>query len=151
MTNISREVVVSCPPERVFAVLSNVERLTEFSDMTVAVRKAPGRPIRPGDHFEQAVKVLGVEFDTEWEVTEVEPDRLIRIEGRSASNGRASLTHHLSPDGTGTRVRFDIDYDPPLGLLGEIVDKLGFERHHEKEAEQILARLKELCEAVPAA
>lgn len=150
MTHFTRETVVACPPDRVFAVLSNVERLTEFSDMTVAIRKGPGRPVRPGDQFEQAVKVLGIEFDTEWEVTEVEPDTLIRIEGRSKSNGRASLTHHLAPEGTGTRVTFDVDYDPPLGILGEIADKLVFERHHEKEAEQILARLKELCETVPA-
>src|ERR1039457_3060425 len=30
MTNIVREVVVSCPPDRVFALLSDVQRLPEF-------------------------------------------------------------------------------------------------------------------------
>lgn len=151
MTEISREVEVSCPPDRVFAVLSDIERLPELSDMTVAVRKGPGRPIQAGDRFEQVVKVLGIEFDTEWEVTEVEPDSLIRVEGRSKSNGRASLSHHITAEGSGSRVRFEVDYDPPLGLLGEIADKVVFERRHEEEAELLLARLKDLCERVPTA
>lgn len=149
MANIIREVVVSCPPARVFALLSDVDRLLEFSDMTVEVKNTPGRPLATGDHFDQVVKVLGVEFDTEWEVTEIEADSLIRIEGRSASNGRASLTERITAEGDGSRVKLEVDYDPPLGILGEIADKVLFERHHEKEAEQILAGLKELCEVAP--
>lgn len=147
MSYIVREVVVSCPPTRVFELLSDVERLPEFSDMTVEVKNGPGHPLEAGDRFDQVVKVLGVEFDTEWEVTEVEANTLIRIEGRSSSNGRASLTERITPEGDGARVRLEVDYDPPLGILGEIADKVLFERHHEKEAENILAGLKELCEA----
>ena len=45
---------------------------------------------------------------------------------------------------------FDVDYDPPFGILGEIADKLVFERRNEEQAEQILARLKELCEGASA-
>jgi len=151
VTSIERDVVVSCPPDRVFALLSDVERLPELTEMTVAVRNGPGRPIQAGDRFEQVIKVIGIEFDTDWEVTEVVADRLIRVEGRSKSNGRASLTQHISSEGAGTRVTFNVDYDPPLGLLGEIADKVLFERRHEEEAEHILARLKELCEVAPTA
>jgi uncharacterized membrane protein len=150
MTKIVHEVVVSCPPDRVFALLSDVERLPEFSEMTVEVKNGPGRPLQAGDRFDQVIKVVGVEFDTEWEVTEVETGKLIRIEGRSKSNGRASLTETLTPDGEGCRVRLEVDYDPPLGIIGEIADKLVFERRHEDEAEHVLAGLKALCEAVPA-
>jgi uncharacterized protein YndB with AHSA1/START domain len=35
MTRIAHEVVVSCPPDRVFALLTYDERLPEFSGMTV--------------------------------------------------------------------------------------------------------------------
>jgi uncharacterized protein YndB with AHSA1/START domain len=41
MTQIIREVTVACPPEHVFAVLSKVERLSEFSHLTVEIRKGP--------------------------------------------------------------------------------------------------------------
>lgn len=150
MTSIEREVVVSCPPDRVFALLSDIERLPDLAEMTVAVRNGPGRPIQAGDRFEQVIKVVGIEFDTDWEVTEVVSGSLIRVEGRSKSNGRASLTQHISPEGEGSRIKFNVDYDPPLGLLGEIADKVLFERRHEEEAEHILGRIKELCEVAPA-
>lgn len=145
-TKIVREVTVACPPEAVFDVLSNVERLAEFSHITVEVRKGPGRPLEVGDTFEQTVKVFGVNLDTEWEVTEVQPNTLIRVEGRSKSNGKASMTERLTPSGTGCTVQLEVDYDPPLGFIGEIADKLVFEQRHEDDAEQLLASLKTLCE-----
>jgi len=150
MTSIQREIHISSPPTKVFAVLADAERLAEFSHMTVAVRNGPGRPLAVGDHFEQVVKVLHIELDTEWEVTQVIADELIRVEGRSKSNGAASMTQRIAVDGEGSRVTFDIDYDPPFGLLGDIADKVVFERRHEADAELILASLKTLCEGAPA-
>ena len=151
MTKFVREVVVACPPDHVFGVLSDIERLPEFSEMTVAVRNGPGRPVLAGDHFEQAIKVLGVELETKWEVTEVVANRLVRVEGTSHGNGRASLTQEVGADGAGSRVTFTVDYDPPFGVLGDIADKLVFEHRNEEQAEEILARLKTLCEGVPSA
>ena len=52
----------------------------------------------------------------------------------------------VSDQGDGSRVTLDVDYDPPLGILGDIADKLVFERRHEREAEQLLSRLRNLCE-----
>ena len=150
MSKFTRDVVVACPPSHVFGVLSNVERLPEFSHLAVAIRNGPGRAIEVGDRFEQAVKVLGIEFDTDWEVTEVVADTTIRVEGRSQHSGKASLTQTVAPEGTGSRVTFEVDYDPPFGILGDIADKVVFERKNEEDAEHILARLKELCEGTPA-
>jgi carbon monoxide dehydrogenase subunit G len=150
MTTIHRESHIAAPPAKVFAVLADVERLAEFSHMTVAVRNAPGRALAVGDHFEQVIKILHIELDTEWEVTQLITDELIRVEGRSKANGAASMTQRVSVDGDGSRVVFDIDYEPPLGLLGDIADRLVFEGRHEADAEQILASLKTLCEGAPA-
>jgi hypothetical protein len=151
MSKFSREIVVACPPSHVFGVLSEIERLPEFSHLTVAVRNGPGRPLQVGDKFEQAVKVLGIEFDTEWEVVEVVADTKLRVEGTSQHSGKASLTQNVTPEGSGSRVTFEVDYDPPFGILGEIADKVVFERKNEDDADRILARLKEVCEGAPPA
>ncbi|MGB8857688.1 MAG: hypothetical protein WCC60_00455 [Ilumatobacteraceae bacterium] len=45
---------------------------------------------------------------------------------------------------------FEIEYDPPFGILGDIADKAVFEKRHEHDAEQILVGLKTLCEGVAA-
>ena len=72
--------------------------------------------------------MLGVEFDTEWKVTEVVPSQTIRVEGNSQHNGKASLTQRITAEGTGARVSLEVDDDPPYGILGEIADKVVFVR-----------------------
>jgi len=150
VTSIRRHISIACPPSEVFGVLADVERLSEFSHMTVRISNGPGRQLAVGDHFDQIVKVLHVELDTEWEVTELVVDDIIRVEGRSKANGSASMTQRVAAQGDGTLVTFEIEYDPPFGILGDIADKAVFEKRHEDDAEQILAGLKTLCESVPA-
>jgi hypothetical protein len=148
MTSIRRQISIACSPARVFEVLGDVERLAEFSHMTVRVEHGPGRAVQVGDRFNQVVKVLHLELDTEWEVTEVIADELIRVEGRSTANGAATVTQRIAAQGDGSSVTFDVEYDPPLGILGDIADKAIFEQRHEHDAEQILMGLKALCEGV---
>jgi carbon monoxide dehydrogenase subunit G len=150
VTNIRRQISISCPPDKVFDVLADVERLAEFSHMTVRISNGPGRMLAVGDHFNQVVKVLHVELDTEWEVTEFVAGETIRVEGRSTANGSATVTQHVAAEGDGSLVTFEIEYDPPLGILGDIADKAVFEKRHEHDAEQILVGLKTLCEGVAA-
>ncbi|MGB8857687.1 MAG: hypothetical protein WCC60_00450 [Ilumatobacteraceae bacterium] len=73
-------------------MLADVERLAEFSHMTVGISAGPGRPLAVGDRFDQVVKVLHIKLDTEWEVTEIVTDERIRVEGRSKANGSATVT-----------------------------------------------------------
>jgi carbon monoxide dehydrogenase subunit G len=150
VTSIRRQISISCPPDKVFDVLADVERLAEFSHMTVRISNGPGRMLAVGDHFNQVVKVLHVELDTEWEVTEFVAGETIRVEGRSTANGSATVTQHVAAEGDGSLVTFEIEYDPPLGILGDIADKAVFEKRHEHDAEQILVGLKTLCEGVAA-
>ena len=150
MTSIHRQIHISCPPAKVFEVLADVERLAEFSHMTVGVSNGPGRLLAVGDRFDQVVKVLHIELETEWEVTEVVVNETIRVEGRSKANGSASITEHIVAEGDGSLVTFDIEYEPPFGILGDIADKALFEKRHEQDAEQILSSLKTLCEGVAA-
>jgi uncharacterized membrane protein len=149
MGRINRSTLVNCPPDRVFAVLADVDRLVEFSSMTVSVRNGPGRPVQAGDTFEQAVRVLGKELASEWTVVEVLPPTLLRFEGNASAGAHATLVERLSPDGSGTRVELDVDYDLPLGILGDAVDAIYLQRKSEEEAEDILDRLKALCEGAP--
>ncbi|MDQ1445384.1 MAG: Polyketide cyclase / dehydrase and lipid transport [Acidimicrobiaceae bacterium] len=149
MGKINRSTVVGCPPDRVFAVLSQVERLADFSSMTVDIRNGPGRPVEVGDRFEQVVKVLGKELDTEWEVVEVQAPSLLRFEGTASAGARATLVERLTAEGTGTRVELDVDYDLPLGILGDAVDAVYLQSKNEEQAEEILGKLKALCETTP--
>ena len=145
MGHINRQTVVDCPPHHVFSVLEEVERLSEFSDMTVDV-KGPGRPLRRGDTFEQVVKVLGKQLETTWTLVEVEPDSMLKFEGAGVGGARATLIERVTLEGLGTRVEMDVEYDLPLGILGDAVDAVYLHSKHEEQAEEILAKLKTICE-----
>ena len=149
MARILRDVTIECSCEVVFGVLRDIDRLPEFSDMTVSVEGGPGRPVEVGDTFDQVVKVAGKELDTQWEVVAVEPPHLLQFSGRSVANGRATLIERFTPADGGCRVEMEVDYDLPLGFLGELLDALVVERRNEKEAETILSNLKALCTGEP--
>jgi uncharacterized membrane protein len=146
MSTLTRSTLVHCRPQRVYDVLAEVERLPQFSDMTVDVRNGPGRPVQVGDRFEQVVKVLGTELETEWEVVELAPASLLRFEGTATGGAHATLVERLTPEGTGTRVEIEVDYELPLGLLGKAVDSMYLHGKNEEQAEEILSKLKALCE-----
>ena len=151
MTRIVRETEIDCPPEVVFGELSRVDHLPLYSHLTVGVTNAPARPVQVGDTFGQLVRVLGVDFETDWVVMEVEQDRTIRVQGTAPADGTATVVQTVEPAGSGCLVRMTVDYDPPLGILGEIADRLVFERRNEEDAERILDRLRAHCEGEPAA
>lgn len=146
MSTLTRSTVIHCRPERVYDVLAEVERLPQFSEMTVDVRNGPGRPLEVGDRFEQVVKVLGVDLETDWEVAELTPPSLLRFEGTAAGGAHATLVERLTPEGSGTRIEIEVDYDLPLGVLGKTVDSVYLHGKNEEQAEEILAKLKALCE-----
>jgi uncharacterized membrane protein len=85
----------------------------------------------------------------EWDsiVTDDEPDRLIAwqaVEGSDIRNaGRVEFLD--AAPGRGTIVRATITYDPPAGLLGEIIAKL-FQREPNVQVRRDLRRLKQFLE-----
>lgn len=149
MGHLTRATRVDCPPERVFAVLADVDQLPKFSAMTVGVRNGPGRAVRAGDTFEQVVKVLGKELESEWRVVEVVEPSLLRFEGTAPGGAKATLVERLAPDAGGTRVELDVEYDMPLGILGDAIDAVYLHGKNEEQAEEILGKLKERCESTP--
>jgi hypothetical protein len=149
MTTLIRATSIACPPEHVCAVLADVERLPEFSDMTVAIRNAPGRPVQVGDTFEQVVRVLGVELESEWHVVAVDAPHELRFEGSAPGGARATLIERIMPERDGSRVELEVDYELPLGIIGQAVDAVLVRGKIEDQAEEILTRLRLLCEPAP--
>lgn len=151
MARIVREIEIGCPPAKVFTELATVQHLPMYSHLTVAVEDGPKGEVRVGDTFRQVVRMLGVEFETDWVVMHVEPGRLIHVDGTSVANGTATVVQTIEPTDHGSRVEMTVDYEPPLGILGEIADRLLFERRNEEDAERILDRLRAHCEGETAA
>lgn len=118
----SREVVIEATPDEILDVLFDLESLTEWSsahqEVQVLERDDAGRPKKS----RQVVKVVGI--SDEQVVDHVTYDdgvgwTLVSSKQQRAQDARYTLT----PEGDGTRVRFDLTVDLTAPLPGFLVRK----------------------------
>lgn len=118
----TREVVIAAAPDEIMSVLIDLESLTQWSsahqEVEVLERDDQGRPSRS----RQIVKVVGVNDEQVLDYV-VHDDgvswTLVSSKQQRAQDGRYTLT----PDGTSTRVRFELTVDPVVPLPGFLVRK----------------------------
>ena len=147
MTRIERTVDLPSPPDEVFAVLTDLDRLHEWATIVVETRDVSDSPMRPGCTFRQTVKVLGQEIESEWVVLQMDPPRVVSYEAKSPAGGSLRMTQRVEPTPPGgSRVHLEVDYELPGGLIGAVVDRVYLESHNEEEAERSLANLRALLE-----
>ena len=136
----STSVDVAAPPERVWEVLTDVERWPEWTPTVTSVRRLDGGELRPGSRARVSQPRLP---ETEYLVTELEPGRSFTW----VATGPGVVTtarHHLEPllEG-GTRVRLSVSQ---AGWLGSVMGRLyrGLtDRYLANEAEGLKGRCEE--------
>ena len=97
--------MIDRPPDAVFAVLTDTDRLAEWQPTTVEVRRSATGPLSRGERFEEVHKAMGRRLESTFEVAEYEPGRLFAlhaVDGPMLLDGRWELT---AQDG-GTELRF---------------------------------------------
>jgi uncharacterized protein YndB with AHSA1/START domain len=147
---ITRSTDIAAPPERVWNLLEDVRRLPEYSESTQEIREAPERITAVGQHYVQVGRLLGVKLTSRWQVTALDPGRLLSSEGSLAPGVRYTLTQRLEPlpDG-GTRLVIDIDYTVPGGALGRFAARAGAEARAGREAQAVLDGIRATVERSP--
>lgn len=147
MAGFVRTIEVARPAWAVWAVLEDVRRLPELSTSSVEVRDAPERLTTPGQTFVQVVRAAGRGWEAEWSVMELVPEQVVVIEGSAGFGVRQCLRHELTPLAADrTQVTTTVTYTLPMGVLGRMAGKLGVEKLAEREAGDVLARLKQMVE-----
>ena len=111
-------VEVAAPVERVWEVLSDIDRWSEWTESVTSARRLDEGPLRTGSRAELSQPRIpkGV-----WTVTDVEPGRSFTWE-QSGPGVRTTAHHRLEPlpDG-GTRVHLVVEQS---GWLGNLVGRL---------------------------
>jgi uncharacterized protein YndB with AHSA1/START domain len=148
MPTIRSEIEISAPPERVWEILTDPERLPQYSATIIEVSDATGPLDQVGARYRGVAKVYGRRIEGTWETTEVVPMRRIVQRGSAAGGGAATVIGTLEPTDRGTtRAVVEIDYQLPAGFLGEIANKLFIERSVERDVRHTNENLKALAEA----
>jgi ribosome-associated toxin RatA of RatAB toxin-antitoxin module len=118
----SREIVIEASPEEVLDVIADLESLTEWSaphqSSEVIKRGDDGRP----SVAKMKVKAAGI--TDEQVVAYTWGDNTVSWTLVSATQQRAQdATYTLTPEGTNTRVKFDITIDPLVPLPGFLIKR----------------------------
>ncbi len=140
MTTIHHEIKASCPPERIWALLSDLEAVQHYNPGVrgVAVQGARrtgvgamracdlgpnGRVVERVTHWEEG-RAVGLEIaESDW------PIRFMRWVTR------------VKPDGSGTRIEQDLEYRVKFGPAGWLLDRLVMKRKLTATLDEVLAAL----------
>jgi carbon monoxide dehydrogenase subunit G len=139
MAEIHKSTTVAEPIEKVFEIVDDPANLPKYVPNVhdvVDVRRSEGRI---GDSFRVIYKVLGVTFDEKFTVTDYERPNRFKSTFAGGMNGTFAWT--FEPQGEGTKISVDVEYQLAGGPVGKAVDSLMLQRVNEKTIEDTLKNL----------
>lgn len=139
MREFSTTIDIAAPPERVWAVMRNVERWHEWTPSISSITRLDGKPLGPGSRVLIRQPKLPPNYST---VTDFEPSRCFTWVSRSPGV-RATARHVIEPAGAGSRVTLSVHFGGALGwFVAKMVRGLT-ERYIAMEAEGLKRRSEE--------
>jgi uncharacterized protein YndB with AHSA1/START domain len=146
--HVSTTIDIDAPPEQVWAVAMDPDRLAEWVTIHRKLGEVSDRPLRKGSTLEQLFSLRGAHFRVHWTVTELDDHRRVVWEGEGPVRSRAHTSYELSPDGNGgTRFVYENDFSAPGGPLGAAAARALVGGISRREAEKTLQKLKALVES----
>jgi len=139
--HLHENIVVNRPRKEVYAFWRNLTQLPLFMEHLVSVSGDPYGVT----HWKAKSPTGAVEWDAK--IVEDKPGEMISWRSLEESEVRNSgAVRFLDAKGGGTQVAVDISFDPPMGILGEVVAKLFGEAPDQQVADD-LKRFKQIMES----
>ncbi len=112
--HIERTISINAPPERVWAVMSDVERWPEWTESMKSVERLDSGEFGVGSKAK--LKIRRSPSANVWTVTELTPNRSLTW-GTNSRGVKAVASHMIEPDGDGSNVTLAIDLSGPVVTL----------------------------------
>lgn len=140
---IQKSFTIQRSPEECYRFWHDFENLPRFMSHLQSVQKL-------GDNRSRwtAKGPLGVNVSWEAEIRNDKPNELIAwksVEGADINNA-GSVRFRPGPNGRGTEVTVELNYEPPAGLIGATIAKL-FGEEPETQVREDLRHFKQIMEA----
>jgi carbon monoxide dehydrogenase subunit G len=144
---VVRDITIDAPPEEVWKILMDPQRLADWVSIHQKLKKAPSGLLNEGDKLTQCLRLMHKNFDVNWNVEQADKPHKAIWEGRGPVRSKASVVYELKPDGNGgTRFHYMNEFKAPGGPFGSFFADRAFQGTSEREADKTLDNLKGLLE-----
>ena len=145
MPRLDNSIDISAPLETVFAYLTDVESHPEWVKWTKQAEVTSLEKAALGSTSTRKMQVGPRKETVDAIVTEFKPNEFVTWKHTRGME----MTDRLSvvPFKEGTKVAWSIDYTPPMGGMGKLMDVLFMERLFDQLAKDSMALLKERLES----
>ena len=146
MSQVRARIDIEAPPERVYDVMLDPQRLHEWVTIHRKVdRSDAGAPFE-GFELDQTLCLRHANFKVHWTLTLAERPHRATWEGRGPAGSYARTSYRLTPTGGGTHFEYENEFKAPGGFLGAAAGRVVMGGVPEREAQRSLQQLKALLE-----
>ncbi|MCL6298306.1 type II toxin-antitoxin system Rv0910 family toxin [Streptomyces kronopolitis] len=131
MTEVTAQARIEAPPGTVWDRLTDFDTYGEWNATHTAFPRGGPFPLEEGAGYEEHMKLMGFPAEVAWTVRELEPGRLLGIEGKGPMGVTLMMRYTLTPDGSATEVRITGTFTGAAVSLmaGKLKDSAGAALH----------------------
>jgi uncharacterized protein YndB with AHSA1/START domain len=147
VSRVTAAIEIDAPPDKVWEVLMDPERLGDWVTIHREVDRISDRPLQGGSTLRQELCLRHVNFHVRWTVDEAKPYEVAVWDGKGPARSKAHSVYRLRPNANGgTRFEYENEFTAPLGPLGAAASRALVGGLPQREANATLANLKRLIE-----
>ena len=146
MSAVDVDLFIAAPPEAVWAVALDPERLGDWVTIHRSLGDYDDPPVRKGFRMDQTMTLRGVPLTVEWELVRCDEPSYAEWAGKGPARSRATTSYRLTPQDGGTLFSYHNEFRSPLGPLGAVAQRAIAGDMPESEAIASLERLRKICE-----
>jgi uncharacterized membrane protein len=144
MARVRRNVQIDAQPDEVIEYVADVTNHPAFIPPLNAVTNLDGDPRKPGTAWSWSYAMAGIELQGQATTVDYEPGR--RFSFRTSGGIGSTFVYEVQPQGSGTELAAEVEYQVPQSVLAQALDAAAVERLNEGVADNAAANLKAIFE-----
>ncbi|MEW1749689.1 SRPBCC family protein [Streptomyces angustmyceticus] len=107
MAEVTAQARIDAPAEKLWDRLTDFDSYGEWNATHTAFPKGGPETLEVGAAYEENMKLMGFPAEVVWTVRELEPGRLLDVQGKGPMGVSLGMRYALTPEGGATDVRID--------------------------------------------
>lgn len=138
--NVNVSVHIENTPDAVLEYIADVRNRPLFIGPLKAVSDILGDPAGAGTKWNWIWAALGMEFQGTAESLQYDPGKVYSFKTEGAIT--STWTYNAEPDGDGTKLKINVDFDVPASVIPRLPVESVAERMKQAEAERVAENLQ---------